>query len=398
MTLRKSRVFVALAALLVLSLALVGCGGGGDKDSGSGDVTTLTIGVGAPLTQGAAATGQGIKRGVELAVANMNASPEAEAAGIQFRTAEGDDQGDPKTGVTAANTFASDRSVIGVVGHYNSGVSIPASKVYNENNIVMVSPGSTNPNLTQQGFKNVFRTCATDDLQGPTAARDMLALGYKKVIGVDDSTPYGEGLLAEFLKEFKAGGGEVLFEAKTTDKDTDFNALVTKAKAAGPDLIYYGGMYNAGALFSKQMKDGGLKAPMCGGDGMFSPEFINLAGAAAEGDYTTSVGLPVELLPAGEQFLKDYEAKFPGIEVAGFDAYGYDAAMAIMKGVLAAADEVGADKVTSPAGREAVIAAVAAVNFEGVTGEVGFDENGDTINKVVTLYQVADGKWVAQTR
>lgn len=398
MNLRKSRLFVALAAVLVLSIALVGCGGG-DGDGAKGDggkATTLTIGIGAPLTQGSVAIGQGAKRGVELAIDVINKSDEAKDAGIQFRIAEGDDQGDPKTGVTAANTFASDRSVIGVVGHYNSGVTIPASKVYQENNIVMVSYGATNPNLTNQGFDAIFRTCTTDDIQGPAGADYMSKLGFKKVVVLDDSTPYGEGLAAEFRDSFKSAGGEVLFEAKTQDKDTDFNALVTRMKGAGPDLVFYGGLYNAGALLTKQMKDAGLTVPIVGGDGLYDQEYINLGGSQSEGDFTTCVGLPVSMLPAAEQFLKDYEAKFPGENVNAFDAYAYDAAVVIMKAVFKASEEVGADKVNSPAGRDAVKAAVAATQLEGVTGDVAFDEKGDTKNKVVTLYKVEAGKWVPQ--
>lgn len=391
---RTSRLFVVAILMLALALALVGCGG---KDTGNADgMTTVSIGIGAPLTQGTVAIGQGIKRGVELAVDTANKSEEAKAAGIQFRTAEGDDQGDPKTGVTAANTFASDRSLIGVVGHYNSGVSIPASKVYNDNKIVMISPGSTSPNLTAQGLNNVFRTCATDDVQGPSGAKDALALGFKKAVVVHDSTPYGEGLAREFADTFKAGGGEVLLEAKTQDKDTDFNALVTRMNALSPDLVYYAGLYNAGALFSKQMKDGGLKVPMLGGDGLYDQEFINLAGPASEGDLTTCVGLPVEMLPAAEKFEADYEAKFPGQTIGAFDAYAYDAAMAIIQSAIKVAGEQGADKITSPAGRDALIAAVAKVSFDGVTGPVSFDEKGDTNNKVVSLYKVVDGKWVPQ--
>lgn len=391
---RTSRLFVVAILMLALTLALVGCG---SKDTGDADgMTTVTIGIGAPLTQGTVAIGQGIKRGVELAVDTANKSEEAKAAGIQFRTAEGDDQGDPKTGVTAANTFASDRSLIGVVGHYNSGVSIPASKVYNDNKIVMVSPGSTNPNLTAQGLNNVFRTCATDAVQGPSGAKDALALGFKSAIVVNDSTPYGEGLAREFADTFTAGGGKVLLEAKTQDKDTDFNALVTNMKSKNPDLVYYAGLYNAGALFSKQMKDGGLKVPMLGGDGLYDQEFINLAGPASEGDLTTCVGLPVSLLPAAEKFEADYKVKFPGQEIGAFDAYAYDAAMAIINSAIKVAKADGADKITSPAGRDALIAAVAEVSFEGVTGPVSFDAKGDTNNKVVSLYKVVDGKWVPQ--
>lgn len=398
----RNRVFTLLkvGALAVLStlllFALAGCGGAG-KASGNKGSTTLTIGVGAPLTQGTVAIGQGIKRGTELAVDKMNARDDVKELGITFKTKDGDDQGDPKTGVNAANTFASDRSVIGVVGHYNSGVTIPASKVYNDNNIVMVSPGATNPSVTAQGYKCVFRTCSTDAVQGPTGADRAVALGYKTAVVVDDSTAYGEGLAEEFAKEFAAKGGKVAWKTKTGDKDTDFNALVTKAKTFNPDIVYYAGLYNAGALLSKQMKDGGLTIPVLGGDGLYDIEYIKLAGKASEGDLTTCVGLPPEQLPAADTFTKDYKAKFPGETIGGFDAYAYDAAMAIMEAAVKDATADGAETLTTPKGRKKLIETVASIKFDGVTGPIEFDEKGDTKNKVVTLYKCIDGKWVAQT-
>ena len=393
MKMRNSRLFFVLVALLAVSLLAVGCGGKGDNTSKD---TTLTIGIGAPLTQGVVAIGQGIKRGTELAVEQMNARDDVKKLGITFKTTEGDDQGDPKTGVTAANTFASDRSVIGVVGHYNSGVTIPASKIYNDNRIVMVSPGATSPTVTAQGYDVVFRTCATDDLQGPFAAKEAVKLGYKTVIVVDDSTAYGEGLAKAFEDEFKAQGGKVLWHTKTQATDTDFNALVTKAKAQNPSCVYYAGLYNAGALLSKQMKNAGLNVPVIGGDGLYDKEYLNLAGKQAEGDLTTCVGLPASLLPAADQFEKDYKAKFPGEEIGGFDAYAYDAAMAIMEAAVKTAQNDGVDKLTSPQGREDLVKATAAISFDGVTGPISFDDKGDTKNKVVTMYKVVDGKWVPQ--
>lgn len=392
MKMRSLRFFVALVALLAVSMLVVGCGGKG----GNSGTTTYTIGIGAPLTQGVVAIGQGIKRGTELAVEQMNQREDVKKLGITFKTTEGDDQGDPKTGVTAANTFASDRSVIGVVGHYNSGVTIPASKIYQDNRIVMVSPGATSPTVTAQGYDVVFRTCATDDLQGPYAAQQSIKLGYKTVVVVDDSTAYGEGLAKAFMQEFTKLGGTVLWQTKTQATDTDFNALVTKAKSYNPSIVYYAGLYNAGALLSKQMKNAGLNVPVVGGDGLYDTEYLNLAGKQSEGDLTTCVGLPASMLPAADKFEKDYKAKFAGEEIGGFDAYAYDAAMAIMEAAVKTAQKDGANKLTSPQGREDLIKATAAVSFDGVTGPISFDSKGDTKNKVVTLYKVVGGKWVPQ--
>jgi branched-chain amino acid transport system substrate-binding protein len=396
MSMIKGKKFLALVAILaVVALAVTACGGSTSGGGGTTASVTVKIGIGAPLTAGATALGQGMKRAALLAIKDMNASAEAKAAGITFVGVAGDDQGDPKTGVTVANQFASDPALVGVMGHLNSGVSIPAAAVYNRANIVMISPASTNPALTQAGLKNVFRVCTTDAVQGPAAADDAITkLGKKTAFVVDDSTPYGTGLADQFAKEFAAKGGKVLGREKTGDKDTDFKALVTKIASTNPDMVYYGGIYNAGALLSKQLKDGGVKVPLMGGDGLYDPQYVVLAGAAnAEGDFATSVGAPIADAPGGAAFLTAYAKEYPNDKPAAYDAYSYDAANVIMKSVLTAAKSVGADKVTATAGRQAIIAAVAAFNGTGVTGQISFDPTGDTTNKVITLYTVKGGAW-----
>ncbi|MCL2881986.1 MAG: branched-chain amino acid ABC transporter substrate-binding protein [Coriobacteriia bacterium] len=391
-------VFGVMAALLTLALILTGCGSGG----GSGSTTkTFNVGFGGPITQGDVAFGQGGLRAVQLAIANANKSQEAKDLKIQFKVIQGDDQSLADVGTTVANQFVSDKSMVGAVAHFNSTVSIAASKVYHENNFVQISYGSTNPALTQQGFKNVFRTCATDDLQGPTGANRATALGFKSVALIDDSSPYGQGLVAAFKDQFVKNGGTVVYQASTQQKQNDFTAVVTKIASVKPDLVYFGGTYapdtGAGALLCKQLKSGGVTVPMMGGDGLYAPEFISGAGAtAAEGSYATCPGMPVELLPNGKQFAADYTAMFPGQQPAPFDAYAYDAANAIINATYSVAKDLGVNKVTSPAGKDALIKAVAASNFDGVTGKVSFDSKGDPNNKVITLYKVVNGKWEAQ--
>jgi branched-chain amino acid transport system substrate-binding protein len=232
-------------------------------------------------------------------------------------------------------------------------------------------------------------------VQGPQGAEAAYSkFNLKTAVVIDDSTPYGEGLAAEFAKQFQANGGKVLFTEKTSDKDTDFNALVTKIKDANPDVIYYGGIYNAGALLAKQASDAGIKAPLMGGDGLYDGEYINLAGKEqAEGDYCTSVGLPIDKLPNGQAFIDAFKAEYPNDEIAAYDAYAYDATNLIINAILKTAKEQGVDKVASPAGRDAIIAAVAATSTDGVTGPISFDQNGDTTNKAITTYQVKSGAW-----
>lgn len=396
----KGRKLLSLvtAFLLVAMLSTAGCAAQKPADDAAKKEVTVKLGVGAPLTQGAVALGKGIERGVTLAIEDFNASDEAKKLGIKVVPLVVDDQGDPKVGVNVANQLASDPDVVGVVGHLNSGVSIPASDVYGKAGIVQISPASTNPALTlEQKYDNVFRVCTIDPVQGAFAADVALSkLGFKTAFVVDDSTPYGEGLAEEFAKNFEAGGGKVLGTEKTTDKDTDFNALVTKIKAENPDVIYYGGIYNAGALFAKQAAEGGYEGAFFGGDGIYAPDYIALAGATnAEGDYCTSVGLPLDRQPKGEDFKAKFAAKYGDEAIQAYDTYAYDAAFVILEAIKTVAGDLGTDKLASAEGKAAIIKAVAATNTEGITGAISFDENGDTTNKAITLYVVKDGAWVA---
>lgn len=396
MRVKGKKAFALIACMVALSLAVTGCGGGGAKaDAGDDGLTVVKIGIGAPITAGSAALGNGMVRATKLAAKLANESDEAKDLKIKFVVVPGDDQGDPKAGVNAANTLVSDRAMIGVVGHLNSGVSIPASEVYQRAGIVNVSPAATNPQLTARGMSNVFRTCADDSVQGPRAADMALEdLGLKTAFVVDDSTPYGTGLAEQFAKQFAAKGGTVVKTEKTSDKDTEFSSLVTKIKTANPDLVYYGGMYNSGALLSRQLSDAGVKAPMMGGDGMYDAEYIKLAGeASADGDFTTNIGEPVDKLPKAAEFKQWWEAEYPSDAIAAYDPLTFDATQAIINAVFSVAKADGVDSLFSAEGKAAVVKAVAASDFDGVTGKVSFDAKGDTNNKAVTLYTVKAGAW-----
>ncbi len=397
---KSKRLFVIIAMFVMLAMVVTGCGGGGgaeDGDGGTADLVEVKIGVSSPFTGDIAALGLGIRNGAQLAI--EEAAPELEEMGIALSMLAVDDAGDPKTGVNAANQMVSDNAVVGVVAHLNSGVSIPTSAVYNEAGIVQISPASTNPALTLQGFENVFRVCTIDTVQGSFAAEYAYdELGFTSVAVIDDSTPYGEGLAAEFAKAFEAKGGEVTSTDKIQVKDQDFTALVTKIRGDSPDLIYFGGMYTEGALISKQAKEAGFEGPLMGGDGLYTQQFVDIAGAAnAEGDFATSVGLPLSEQPKGQEFTEMFEATFPGQTIEAYDTYAYDAAMVIIEAIKAVAEDLGAEEVASVAGKQAIIEAVAATNMQGVTGTVSFDENGDTTNKAITPYVVRDGAWVPFT-
>ncbi len=385
MTKRYARYMAGmLAAALLMSSALTGCSTEStDGDTGGeSTATTIKIGFAAPLTGDNAIYGQGMKRAVEMAIAEANESSEAQGAGYEFVLAAQDDQGDPKQAVNVANLLAGDTDVVGVVGHFNSGCSIPASPVYDRAGLAMVSV-SSNPQLTAQGFMTTNRIVAKDDAQGGAAATLVYdTLGMSKVVVIDDSTPYGEGLATEFVKQFTSMGGEVLGEEKIQAKEVDFSALITRFGAVEPEAIYYGGAHTEGALISKQAKEAGLDVPVIGGDMLFSADYVTIAGAAnAEGDICTSLGLPLEQQPRGLDFMNAYEERF-GMAPEAYDSYAYDSAWIIIRAVL----DAGTD-------RTAVAETIRSLSYDGVTGIVDFDDAGDTKNAAISSYRVVGGVW-----
>jgi branched-chain amino acid transport system substrate-binding protein len=398
MTSKRRRFVAVVAVVAALALVVTGCAkkDTGTTTDGTKTATEVVIGIGAPLTDGAVALGKGMVRGTNLAVKQANESQELKDLGLTITTVEGDDKGDPTTGGSVATQFTSNPKLVGVMGHLNSGVTRVAVKIYNQANVVQVSPANTAVDLTEMGMANYFRVCTVDSVQGPAGADYAAKTAGKKVaFVVDDATVYGTGLADEWAKQFEADGGKVAGREKTTDKDTDFKALVTLIKSSGAEIVYYGGIYNSGALLSKQLKEGGVAIPLMGGDGLFDGEYIKLAGAAnATGDLCTSVGLPLAQLPNGQAFQAAFKAEYAAEEIAAYDAYSYDAANVIIKAIVQVAKDMGADKVATTEGKKAIIAAVAKTDFEGVTGKVQFDAKGDTTNKAITVYVVgADGTW-----
>ena len=225
--------------------------------------------------------------------------PPAAFSARRSRVEFGDDVSDPKQGVSVANNFAGD-GVKFVIGHYNSGVTIPASEVYQENGILEITPASTNPTVTERGLWNIFRTCGRDDQQGKVAGTYILAhFKGKKIAFVNDKTTYGKGLADETLKTIKAGGmKEVLYEGINTG-EKDYSALVSKIKQSGADLVYFGGLYTEGGLIVRQMRDQGVKAPLMGGDGITSDEFATVGGPGVDRHADDLRSRPAQ--PAGGQ-------------------------------------------------------------------------------------------------
>jgi branched-chain amino acid transport system substrate-binding protein len=284
----------------------------------------IKMGVGAPLTGANAAFGEQIKRGAEMAVKDIN-----EAGGILGQKIElsfGDDASDPRQGVSVANKFASD-GVKFVVGHFNSGVSIPASEVYAENGILQITPASTNPRFTERKLWNVFRTCGRDDQQGAVAADYILKnLKGQKVAVVHDKTPYGKGL-ADATKENinKGGVTEVVYEG-INPGEKDFSALVSKLKSAGVELVYFGGLHTEAGLIVRQMRDQGLKAPLMAGDGITTKEYWQVAGSGAEGTFMT-YGPDARKNEAAKPIVDKFKAQ--GFDPESYTLYAYASVQAI---------------------------------------------------------------------
>jgi branched-chain amino acid transport system substrate-binding protein len=380
---------LVLVALLSFAMLATGCAAGDTTDADEEtpvELTVVDVGFAAPLTGDNAVYGQGMLRAVELAFKEANASQEVRDAGYEFVVRAEDDQGDPKQAVNVANLLAADPEVVGIIGHFNSGCSIPASPVYDKAGLAMVSV-SSNPQLTAQGFGAVNRIVAKDDAQGTYAAGLLFDdLGFTEVAVIDDSTQYGQGLADEFVKAYESAGGTILAREKIQPKEVDFSALVTKIKGMSPAAVYYAGAHVEGALLSKQMTEGGLAVPLVGGDLIFSQDYIDVAGAAnADGDIATSLGLPLEQQPRGKDFKASYEAEY-SVAPEAYDSYAYDQAWIFVKAVL----EVGPD-------RTAIIEAVRTGSFDGVTGVTEFDENGDTKNQVISAYRVEGGEWAQIT-
>ena len=341
----------------------------------------LKIGVAAPITGPNASFGKQLTDGAEQAVADINAS--GGILGQQIVLSKGDDASDPKQGVSVANKFVGD-GVKFVLGPFNSGVTLPTSKVYEENGILEITPSATNPTITERGMWNIFRTCGRDDQQGAVAA-DYLAKNFKgkKIAVVHDKTPYGTGLADETKKAMAAKGvKEVLYEGVNTG-EKDFSALVTKLKTAGADIVFFGGVYQEAGLLARQMRDQGVKAPLMSGDGIAAEEYGSISGAGAEGTLMTYAPDPRKR-PESAAVVAKYKAK--NINPEAYTLYTY-AGVEIIK---QAAEEA---KSLEPKKVAAVISS--GKKFKTVIGELSYDKKGDITRPDYVVYtwkKGSDGK------
>ena len=369
---------IALWTVVIAALALAGC-----KPGGADQGPVIRIGSVAPLTGEIAHLGKDNENGARMAVDDINAAGGVKLGDKTYRLEllGEDDKADPKEGTLAAQKLV-DEGVVAVVGHLNSGTSIPASRIYADANVVQVSPSSTNPKYTLQGFRTTYRVLANDNQQGSVlanfAAEDMKA---KRVAIVDDRTQYGQGLADVFERVIKDKGVDVIDREFTTNKATDFNAILTKIRSMKPDLLMFGGMDSVAAPMAKQMKELGMKAPMLAGDGSCDPSFISIAGDASGVLTCSMAGRAIEKMPKGDDFAKRYKAKF-GTEVKLYSPYSYDAVYAI----------VDALKRAGRPDRQALVEAMPKTSIDGVTGHIEFDEHGDLKNGEISVYTVRDAK------
>ena len=379
---------VKLSLFAAAALTLAACGKQQAATSATdgataADIETIKIGQVSPLTGPIAHLGKDVEYGAKLAIEDLNAAGvEIGGKKVRFELVSEDDQGDPKIGTQVAQRLI-DAGVVGVVGHLNSGTTIPASRIYADAGIPQISPSATNPDYTRQGYKTTFRMIANDVQQGTALGQFAVdTLKAKTVAVVDDRTAYGQGLADEFAKAVTAKGGTVVKREFTTNTATDFNAILTAIKGAQPDVVFYGGMDAQAGPMAKQMKRLGIKAKLMGGDSMQTPEFIKLAGDAAESLYASACGLPRDKMPGLAAFNTKFQSKF-NTEIQVFSPYEYDAVRVLVDAMQRAGS-------SDP---KQYLAEVGKTNYTGVTGKVSFDAKGDINNGAVTVYQVKNGKW-----
>ncbi|MFO1384866.1 MAG: branched-chain amino acid ABC transporter substrate-binding protein [Chitinivorax sp.] len=347
----------------------------------------IKIGHVAPLTGSIAHLGKDNENGARLAIDELNeAGVEIGGKKVKLELVSEDDQADAKTATTVAQRLV-DAKVAGVVGHLNSGTTIPASKIYNDAGIPQISPSATNPDYTRAGFKTAYRVIANDVAQGKALGGFAVdTLKAKNIAVIDDKTAYGQGLATEFENAAKAKGATIVTHESTQSDKTDFKAILTNVKAKKPDIVFFGGMDAQAGPMAQQMKQLGISAKLLGGDGFQSPKFIELAGDAAEGQYASSPGMPKEQLPGFAEFNTAYKKKFNS-EIQIYAPYTYDAVKVMVEAMKRAGS-------AEPA---KYLPELAKTDMQGKSGPIKFDDKGDIVGGSVTIYQAKGGKWEVLT-
>lgn len=344
--------------------------------------TAVRIGIAAPLTGAIAHLGRDMENGARLAIEDLN----TQGLGIggrrvRFEAVVEDDRADPATATTVAQKLA-DMKVNGIVGHLNSGTTIPAARVYDDAGIPQVAPAATNPQYTRAGYRFAARLMATDVQQADGIAGYIArTLKAQTVAVIDDRTAYGQGLADQVVTDLGKAQVKVLKREFGTDRSTDFTALLTTLRGLKPDVIVYAGADAQAALINRQMKQLGLASIFIAGDGVCTGEWSKLAGGANEGAYCSQAGAPREAMAAFATFNQRYKARF-GTDVIVFAPYAYDAVMVLAEAMKKAGS-------TDPA---VYGPRLAGVTLTGLIGPIAFDQRGDNLRGTVTMYVVRGGK------
>lgn len=317
----------------VVSLSIAAALAGG---SAFAQTKTIKLGFAAVLSGAQGHYGKDMEYAAKIAVEEANARKlQVGGQTVKFELLSEDDQADPKTGAAVAQRLV-DSGVVAVIGHFNSGTSIPASRIYYAAGIPQVSPAATNPTLTHQGYKSVFRIINTDAQMGAYAGKYVVNELKSKRIGViDDRTAFGKGMADEFEKSARAEGGNILPREYTTDKSVDFTSILTKFKGQKVDLVFFGGLDAQAAPMARQIHQLQLGAKLMGGGGFTNQNFIDLTGKVAEGTLSWEYGLPLEVMPGGKPFIQKMKSKF-NVEASTFAPFTYDATWVVMNAIVKA--------------------------------------------------------------
>ncbi|HEJ1072031.1 TPA: branched-chain amino acid ABC transporter substrate-binding protein [Serratia marcescens] len=348
---------------------------------------TVLIGLAGPLAGPSARIGKDLENGARLAIADANAQkPTLNGKPVTFKLVSEDDQSDPRTAVAVAQRLV-DEGVAGVVGHWNTGTSIPAARIYHDAGIAQVAPVATGHGYTQQGFDTSFRVMGHDDDGGNYAGQYAVkTLKAKRIAVIDDRTAFGQGLADEFIKSLQAQGVQPVTREYVDDKTVDFSAVLTTVRSKNADLIFFGGVDSQAAPLARKLKQLGMNAQLMGAGGFVSQTFLTLAQREGEGVVALEPGLPLEQMPGGKAFEQAYRDRYhTHIELHA--PFAYDATRVLIAAIEQADSANPADYLPK----------LRAIHYQGVTGDIAFDAQGNLQQPSFTLYRVVDGKWQPQT-
>ncbi|MBL3521634.1 branched-chain amino acid ABC transporter substrate-binding protein [Serratia plymuthica] len=348
---------------------------------------TILIGLAGPLTGSSARIGKDLENGAQLAIADANAQkPTLNGKPVTFKLLSEDDQSDPRTAVAVAQRLV-DEGVAGVVGHWNTGTSIPAARIYHDAGIAQVAPVATGHAYTQQGFDTSFRVMGHDDDGGNYAGEYAVkVLKAKRIAVIDDRTAFGQGLADEFIKSLAAQGIQPVAREYVDDKTVDFSAVLTTVRSKNADLIFFGGVDSQAAPLARRIKQLGMNTQLMGAGGFVSQTFLTLAQKEGEGVVALEPGLPLEQMPGGKAFEQAYRDRYK-THIELHAPFAYDATRVL----IAAIEQAGS---ANPAD---YLPKLRAIHYQGVTGNIAFDPQGNLQQPSFTLYKVVDGKWQPQS-